>query len=137
MHSYSHGNGPPGAPPTIILRVEERDVVTDIIRRPVLALLDLVSMLAMTWRQVPVLGALIYHQHSMPDPFYAYIDSQVAAAYVNLFDPGLLAAGVPKIRYRAITVAGIPNDDRFWEVAQEAARTAAASTFKPISEKDR
>jgi hypothetical protein len=137
VHSYSHGTSPPSVPATVILNVEERDVVTDIIRQPVLALLDLVDRLAVGWRKYAALGASIYHMHSMPDRFYAYVDSQVASAYLNLVDPGLLAEGVPKFRYRAVTVAGISEDDRFWDVAQDTARRMAASTHDPIPKKGR
>jgi hypothetical protein len=87
VHCYSHGSTPPGTPPTIILQIEERDVVTDVIKRPVMALLDLASMLAISWREWAAIGASIYHKHNMSDPFYAYVDSQVASAYLNLVEP--------------------------------------------------
>jgi hypothetical protein len=133
VHSYSHGNTPLNAPRTAILHIEERDVVTDIVKRPILALLDLVSTLAITWRDSAALGGSIYHLHNMPDPFYVYVDSQVASAYLKLVDPSCFSKGVPKMRYRAVTVAGISGDDRFWEIAQTTARMAAASTFEPIA----
>ena len=43
----------------------------------------------------------------MPDPFHVYVDSQVASTYLKLVDPSSLSKGVPKMRYRAVTVAGI------------------------------
>ena len=132
VDTYSHGNPPPGAAPSIIVNIEERDVVTDLIKQPVMALLDLAGMLAITWRQWAATGASIYHQHNMPDPFYAYVDFQVASSYLKLVDPVPLASGSPKFRYRAVTVLGIPDDDRLWEVAQESARASAASTHEPI-----
>ena len=137
VHCYSHGSTPPGTPPTTILKIEERDVVTDIIKRPVMALLDLASMLAITWRESAATGASIYHMHNMPDPFYAYVDSQVASAYLNLVDPTSFASGAPKFRYRAVTVSGIPDDDHLWELAQETARKMAASTHELIRRKGR
>jgi hypothetical protein len=137
VHCYSHGSTPGGSLPTTILQIEERDVVTDIVKRPVMALLDLARMFAIGWRKLAATGASIYHQHNMPDPFYAHIDSQVASAYVNLIDPGQLASGTPKFRYRAVTVVGMQDYDRLWELAQETARRMAASTHEPIPEKDR
>jgi hypothetical protein len=134
VHTYSHGNTPPGAPPSTILQIEERDVVTDIIKQPVMALLDLASMLAINWREYAEIGASIYHKHNMPDPFYVYVDSQVASSYLNLVDPIPLSNGVPKFRYRSVTVLGIPDDDRLWDLAQETARKTAASTHGPIPE---
>ena len=100
-----------------------------------MALLDLASMLAITWREYAATGASIYHKHNMPDPFYAYVDFQVASSYLTLVDPGPFASGAPKFRYRAVTVLGIPDDDRLWEAAQEAARGTAASTHEPIRKK--
>jgi hypothetical protein len=137
VHCYSHGNPPPGSPPTVILEIEERDVVTDIVKRPVMALLDLASMLAISWREWAATGASLYHKHNMPDSFYAYVDSQVASAYINLIDPGPFGNGAPKFRYRAVTILGIPDDDRLWEITQETARGTAASTHEPIREKGR
>jgi len=64
--------------PHAILVIEERDAIADVIQGPVLALLDIVGMLADHWRKVATLGARIYHEHNMPTPFYAYIDLRVA-----------------------------------------------------------
>ncbi len=135
VECYSHGGVPPGIPANIILRINERDVVTDIIRRPILALLDLTSMLAISWREWAATEARIYHKHNMSDPFYAYVDSQVASAYLNFIDPTSIGPGSPKYRYRAVTIAGISDDDRLWKVAQESAWKAAASTHEPIRER--
>jgi hypothetical protein len=135
VHCYSHGTTPLGIPPTTVLQIEERDVVTDIVKRPVMALLDLAGMLAINWREWATMNASIYHKHNMSDPFYAYVDLQVASAYLSLVDPTSFASGAPKFRYRAVTLAGIPDDDRLWELAQEAARGMAASTHEPIRER--
>jgi hypothetical protein len=136
VHSYSHGNTPPSIPPTTIVRIDERDIVTDIIKQPVMALLDLASTLAITWREYAATGASIYYKHNMPDPFYAYVDSEVAAACVNLVEPVSLGSGSPKFRYRAVTLLGISDDDRLWELAQETARRMAASTHEPVRGKN-
>lgn len=137
VHCYSHGNSPTGFPPTTILQIKERDVVTDVIRRPVIALLDLASMLAVGWRERAATGASIYHEHNMPGLFYAYVESQVASSYINLVDPTSHGRGSPKFRYRAVTIAGIPDDDRLWERARDIAQKTAATTHEPIPENNR
>lgn len=132
VHAYSDANRPHGAPPILIANIEERDVVTDVIKRPILALLDLVTAVATDWRKIAAAGLSVYHKHNMPDPFYAYVDAQVASSYLKLVEPEALPIGSPTFRYRAVTISGIPDDDRMWEVVQQTARLTAASTFDPI-----
>jgi hypothetical protein len=132
---YSRGAVPPGAPPETILEIEESDAVLDVIHPPVMALLDLVDMLAEQWERIAALGASVFHQHNMASTFYAYVDEQVASFYLTFTDgsfPGIVA---PKFRYRAVTAVGVdPEDERTWGMFQEVARRQARTTFGPIDE---
>lgn len=130
----SRGKTPAGVPPHTILLLDERDAVVDLLRAPVLALLDLVDQVAFTWRELAALSASIYHEPNMPSPFYAYVDSRVAASFLTLVtQPNLTRMRGPKFRYRAVTVYGRPEpSDPIWQITQEAARGMAASTLQPI-----
>lgn len=134
VNAYSHGNTPQGTASTTIIGIDERDVVTDIIKRPTMALLEIVGTFAISWREWAATGASIYYTPNLPDPFYTYVDFQVASFYTKLVDPETFASGLPKTRYRAITLVGNSDDDRHWEVAKETARATAASTFDPTGE---
>jgi len=132
LRNHSHGDTPPGIPPTIILQIDDCDVILDIVKQPLMALLELVSVLAITWRENAATGASFYHKQTMPNPFYAYVDFQVASAYLDLVDTAQFARGAPKMRYRAVTIVGVPDNSRLWDAAQEMAREAAATTLQPI-----
>jgi hypothetical protein len=137
VDTYSHGNTPPGTSPMTIIGIHERDAVTDIIKRPIMALLEIVRTFALNWREWAATRASIYYKHNMPDSFYAYVDYQVASFYLELVNPETFASGSLKTRYRAVTLAGLTDDDRHWEIAQKTARDMAASTFDPIGEMGR
>lgn len=137
VDTYSRGNTPPGASPMTVIGIHERDVVTDIVKRPIMALLEIVGTFAVSWREWAATGASIYYKHNMPDSFYAYVDRQVASFYLNLVNPETFARGSLNTRYRAVTLVGITDDDRHWETAQKTARDMAASTFAPIGEMGR
>jgi hypothetical protein len=122
-------------PPHAILLIEERDAIADVIQGPVLALLDIVVMLADHWRKMANLGARIYYEHNMPTPFYAYIDLRVAESYLTLEDSTFNGIAGAKLRYRAVTVYGSPAPESpIWEASRESARFMAASTHMPIVE---
>jgi hypothetical protein len=134
VQACSRGNVPEGLPPETILLIKERDAVLDLVRAPVVALLDLVGMLAAQWREAGKVRAPIFHEPNMPSEFYAFVDSQVASAFVGLAtQKDFKAVRGPKLRYRAVTVFGCTDPtDPVWEITQDAARTAAASTWQPI-----
>ena len=135
---YSRGAVPPGAAPETILEIEERDAVLDVIHAPVMALLDLVDMLAEQWEQIAALGASVFHQHNMSSTFYAYVDEQVASFYLTFVDEALPGVKAPKFRYRAVTVVGVePEDEPMWSLCQDVARRQARTTFDPIDEDHR
>lgn len=133
----SRGNVPEGTPPQTILLVEERDVVVDLIRAPVFALLDLVDQSAFTWRKMAAISVAVYHEPNAPMALYSYVDSRVAGAYLR-FVPPLHETGTiaRKLRYRAVTICGRAEpDDPVWEMTQSIARDIAASTHQPIPRK--
>ena len=127
-------NPPQGAPRNTILIIEERDAVVDLLEAPVMALLDLVQVLSESWRRVSELGVSVFHEPSMPTPFYAYVDREVGRSFVTFEAPPHSTDTVgPKWRYRAVTLYGraLP-DSPLWEIVRQAARGAAASTLKPL-----
>lgn len=127
---------PEGVPPNTILIIEERDAVVDLLHGPVLALLDLVGVMAENWRRVASLGISVFHEPMMPTPFYAYVDREVARSYLTLMPPPHVTGTVlAKSRYRAVTVCGrAAHDDPIWQVERSVAREAAFSTLKPITD---
>lgn len=128
-----------GLPLSTILLIHERDTVLDLIRNPVLGLLDLVTRFAWTWRDVKEMGIAAFHQPSVPSPFFCYVEQQVAASYVELQPPPhVVGTSGPNTRYRAVTVYGPSVEDvRHWDVIREVARMQAKSTWEPLPEKDR
>lgn len=138
ISSIERDKGPPGVHPKTVLAVTERDAVLDLLRIPLLAMGDLVSHFAYSWRLAEKFEAdampSIYYESKMPSEFLAYVEHKVASYYVN-FVP--LAThnqlqGI-KNRYRATTVYGhVSSDDVTWEVARTAAVSTANSTFEPI-----
>lgn len=125
---------PEGAPPNTVLLIEERDAVVDLLRSPVVALLDLVDRFAVQWRRVAMLSAPIYHEPNMPSAFYAFVDSQVGQTFLK-FAPPLHTTGTraPKFRYRAVTACGCQEQtDPMWDLTQRLARLTAAQTHEPI-----
>ncbi len=133
---YGHGEAPGRFPLNTILVVRERDAVIDLIRDPLLALLDIAGRSAVHWRPWAQLDARTYFSSNSPNLFYAYTEYRVASYFLDFVSPSDLNAASNLIRrYRAVTVTGSTGQvDRFWEVAREAARVAAASTFEPMRE---
>lgn len=136
VRSYRHGAAPPGCPRNTILLIHERDAVLDIVRNPILALLDMVGRAAVYWRQAAALGACSYFKADSPDAFSAYTEYRTASSLVDFVPhPDELARYNLKMRYRAITTTGdLLGRDAISVVARETARSAAASTFGPIGE---
>ena len=124
---------PLGCPPHTILLVRERDVVLDLLRDPIIALLEMVRRGALHWREVAKLDARVYLESSSPTPLLAYVENKVAQYYVEL-EPSqnLTDRRGPSVRYRAITVFGVNSSDiQMIELVRGFAVTQARSTWEP------
>jgi hypothetical protein len=124
-----------GCPPHTILLVRERDVVLDLLRDPIMALLEMARRGALHWRKIAKLGARIYFEASSPTPLLSYVENQVAQYYVDLEPrPHVADKRGPAVRYRAITIFGVTSSDtKMVELARESAVTQARSTWEPPS----
>jgi hypothetical protein len=136
VRTYRHGAAPSNCPRNTILLVQERDAVLEMIRDPLLALLDMVDRASMYWRQAAMLGARMYFVPNAPDAFFAYTEYRTASYFIDFVPaPDELAQINVKTRYRAITTTGsLCGREAILGPAREAARAVAASTFRPIKE---
>lgn len=136
VQSYRHGGAPRGCPANTILLIYERDAVLDIIRDPILGLLDMVGRASVYWRQATPLGGRIYFSPNAPDAFFAYTEYRTATYFIDFVPtPDEMAQFNIKSRYRAITTTGsLLGRAEMTEIARESAKRSAASTFEPVKE---
>jgi hypothetical protein len=123
-----------GRPAHTILLVRERDVVLDLLRDPIMALLEMVWRGALHWRKFANLEARVYLESSSPTPLFSYIERQVAQYYIDLEPrPHITGMQGPNVRYRAITAFGVSSSDaKMIEIMREAAAQQARSTWEPV-----
>jgi hypothetical protein len=119
------------SPVDTILLIRERDAVLDLLRDPILALLDIVTRCAWMWREWKERDARVYYEPSVPSPFFSYVERQVAESYVDLEPaPHLTGMAGPNLRYRAVTAFGVTSlSAAMFEVVRESARVQARGTW--------
>lgn len=136
IRTFRRGSAPREFPGNTILVIRERDAVLDVIREPILALLDMVGRASVYWKPAATLGARIYFSADAPDAFTAYTEYRTASYFIDFIPaPDEAAQFNIKMRYRAITTTGdLLGRETITVSARETAKLAAASTFNPIRE---
>lgn len=126
-------------PEGTIFLLHERDAVANLMLNPIRLLLNLVGHIANDWKKLAEElkdKKMLFLQHSAPGPFGVYIESRVAQSYVS-GDVARVSVQDPDVsvnlRYRAVTVIGMPPiDKKVLNVAKQSAQFNASQTQEPI-----